>query len=102
MLGKIPEKHRNLGVACIDCHDNKDMSLKISRGFTLIKALKYMGVDPAKLTRQEMRSVVCAQCHVTYNIPKDKDMKSVGSSSPGREANGATSRREHHQADPQR
>jgi nitrite reductase (cytochrome c-552) len=25
-----------------------------------------------------MRSVVCAQCHVTYNIPKDQDMKSVG------------------------
>ncbi len=78
VLAKIPEKNRDLGVACIDCHDNKDMSLKISRGFTLVEALNSMGVDPAKLTRQEMRSVVCAQCHVTYNIPKDKDMKSVG------------------------
>jgi formate-dependent nitrite reductase cytochrome c552 subunit len=37
-----------------------------------------MGVDPAKLTRQEMRSAVCAQCHVTYNIPKDQEGKSVG------------------------
>ena len=78
VLGKIPEKNRELGVACIDCHDNKDMSLKISRGFTLIEAYKSMGVDPAKLTRQEMRSAVCAQCHVTYNIPKDKENKSVG------------------------
>lgn len=78
VLAKIPEENRNLGVACIDCHDNKDMSLKISRGFTLVEALNSMGVDPAKLTRQEMRSAVCAQCHVTYNIPKDKDMKSVG------------------------
>jgi nitrite reductase (cytochrome c-552) len=78
VLAKIPEKHQNLGVACIDCHDNKDMSLRISRGFTLREALSSMGVDPAKLSRQEMRSVVCAQCHVTYNIPKDKDMKSVG------------------------
>jgi nitrite reductase (cytochrome c-552) len=25
-----------------------------------------------------MRSIVCAQCHVTYNIPKDKEMHSVG------------------------
>src|SRR5512134_871396 len=74
----IPEQHRKLGVACIDCHDNKDMALKISREFTFGKAMTDMGVDPKKLTRQEMRSVVCAQCHVTYTIPKDKDMKSVG------------------------
>jgi nitrite reductase (cytochrome c-552) len=74
----IPEQHRKLGVACIDCHDNKDMALRISREFTLGKALADMGVDPKKLSRQEMRSAVCAQCHVTYNIPKDKDMKSVG------------------------
>lgn len=78
VLGHIPEKDRNLGVACIDCHDNRDMSLKLSRSFTLGEALKTMGVDQAKLTRQEMRSVVCAQCHVTYNIPKDAEMKSVG------------------------
>jgi nitrite reductase (cytochrome c-552) len=74
----IPAQHQKMGVACIDCHDNRDMALKISREFTLVNALKDMGVDPEKLTRQEMRSVVCAQCHVTYNIPKDKDMKSVG------------------------
>ncbi len=78
VLAKVPEQHRTLGVACVDCHDNKDMSLRISRGFTLVAALKDMGVDPAKLTRQEMRSVICAQCHVSYSIPKDKDMKSVG------------------------
>ncbi len=74
----IPERHRELGVACVDCHDPKDMSLKISRGFTLTKALESMQVDPSKLTRQDMRSLVCAQCHVTYNIRKDADMKSVG------------------------
>jgi nitrite reductase (cytochrome c-552) len=78
VLDKIPERNRTLGVACIDCHDNKDMSLKFSRGFTLVEALKAMGTDPAKLTRQEMRSAVCAQCHVTYNIPKDAENKSVG------------------------
>lgn len=78
VLGLIPEKHRKLGVACIDCHDNKDMSPKISRGFTLLAALRDMDVDASKLTRQEMRSLVCAQCHVTYSIPKDKDMKSIG------------------------
>lgn len=74
----IPEPHRELGVACVDCHDSKDMSLRISRGFTLGKALESLKVDPAKLTRQDMRSLVCAQCHVTYNIRKDGNMKSVG------------------------
>ena len=78
VLDKIPEQFRTLGVACIDCHDNKDMGLKISRGFTLTPALETMGVDPAKLTRQDLRSVVCAQCHVTYSIPKNAEMQSVG------------------------
>ena len=77
VLGYIPEQHRTLGVACIDCHDNKDMSLKISRDFTLLVALKDIGVDPDKLTRQEKRSIVCAQCHVTYVVQKDKDMHST-------------------------
>ena len=78
VLAAIPEENRELGVACIDCHDNKDMSLKISRGFTLQEAYKAIGTDPAGLTRQQMRSAVCAQCHVTYNIPKDAEKKSVG------------------------
>lgn len=78
VLAKIPENHKTLGVACIDCHNNQDLSLKISREFTLGAALKDMGVDRTKLSRQDMRSLVCAQCHVTYNIPKDQDMKSVG------------------------
>jgi nitrite reductase (cytochrome c-552) len=77
VLGMIPKEHQALGVACIDCHDNKDMSLKISRGFTLGKALKTLGVEESKLSRQDMRSLVCAQCHVTYSIPKDAGMKST-------------------------
>ncbi len=78
VLAKIPENERTLGVACIDCHNSSDMSLKISRQFTLGAALKDMGKDPEKLTKAEMRSLVCAQCHVTYCIRKDKEMKSVG------------------------
>jgi nitrite reductase (cytochrome c-552) len=74
----IPDQHKKLGVACIDCHDNRDMSLRISREFTLTKALTAMGVATQKLSRQEMRSIVCAQCHVTYSIPKDADMHSTG------------------------
>jgi len=72
----IPQEHQELGVACIDCHNNKDMGLKISRGFTLTKALDKLGVDQTKLANQDKRTLVCAQCHVTYVIPKDAEMKS--------------------------
>jgi nitrite reductase (cytochrome c-552) len=77
VLAKVPKQHQALGVACIDCHDNKDMSLKISRDFTLGKAFRAIGADESKLTRQDMRTLVCAQCHVTYSIPKDAGMKST-------------------------
>jgi nitrite reductase (cytochrome c-552) len=75
---RIPKEHQELGVACVDCHDNKDMSLKISRTTTLTKALEFMGVNQAKVSRQDMKSLVCAQCHVTYNVNKDQDKRSVG------------------------
>ncbi len=75
VVDKIPEHNRNLGVACIDCHNSKDMSLQLSREITLGKAMKAMNVDRSQITRQDMRSLVCAQCHVTYIMARDKDMK---------------------------
>lgn len=72
----IPKNHQKLGAACIHCHDPKDMSLKIRNDFTLGKGLRSMGVDTTKLSTQEMRTLVCAQCHVTYVVQKDKDMHS--------------------------
>lgn len=74
---QIPARHREMGVVCADCHDPATMELRLSR-WTLIEALKSIGKDPERLTHQEMRSLVCAQCHVTYSIPKDKEGKSSG------------------------
>jgi nitrite reductase (cytochrome c-552) len=54
------------------------LSLIIARDFTLGAALRDMGVDTTKLDHQTKRTLVCAQCHVTYVIPKDKEMHSVG------------------------
>ncbi len=73
-VNRIPEEHRDLGVTCIDCHDNKTMDLRVSR-WTLAEGLKTIGKD--KLSRQEMRMAVCAHCHVTYFIPKDEKMQST-------------------------
>ncbi len=74
-VNKIPKEHRKLGVACIDCHDNKTMALRVSR-WTIEQGLRDLG--KSKLSRQEMRSVVCAQCHVTYIVTKDAEMHSTG------------------------
>ncbi|HMK64544.1 MAG TPA: ammonia-forming cytochrome c nitrite reductase subunit c552 [Thermodesulfobacteriota bacterium] len=72
---KIPPQFQKLGVTCVDCHDNKTLNPKLSR-WTLKKALADIGKDANQLGRQEMRSLVCAQCHVTYIVQKDGEMKS--------------------------
>jgi len=77
VLARLPKDKQNLGVACVDCHDNRGMTLRIARSFTLGEALKDIGADEAKLTGEDKRTLVCAQCHVTYIIPKDKEMKST-------------------------
>lgn len=73
---KIPQPFQRMGVACIDCHDNKTMDLKLSR-WTLNQALTDLGKDPDTAGRQEKRSLVCAQCHVTYVVQKDGEMNSI-------------------------
>jgi len=52
-------------IGCLDCHDPKTMALHISRP-ALVEAFKRQGKDIEKATHQEMRSLVCAQCHVEY------------------------------------
>jgi nitrite reductase (cytochrome c-552) len=93
-------------VACIDCHDPKNMALRVTkpgflRGIDALarsgepvphlpsiekwrKGAKDAAYDPNKdASRQEMRSMVCGQCHVEYYcgpkttlfFPWDKGMK---------------------------
>lgn len=58
-------------IGCGDCHDAKTMNLHISRP-ALIEAFNRMGKDITKASHQEMRSLVCAQCHVEYYFNKKK------------------------------
>ena len=89
---QIPEEHQELGISCVDCHDGesiqedpKALSLGISRQ-ELIDALESMGKDTDNLTTQEKRSLVCAQCHVDYAMPKDEEGRSVDVLFPWRKA----------------
>ncbi|MDR0627241.1 MAG: ammonia-forming cytochrome c nitrite reductase subunit c552 [Bifidobacteriaceae bacterium] len=62
-------------IACVDCHDPETMNLRISRpafaeGIKNLKASE--GIADYEVnkdaTDQEMRSYVCAQCHVEYDF----------------------------------
>ncbi|HDR89682.1 MAG TPA: ammonia-forming cytochrome c nitrite reductase [Bacteroidetes bacterium] len=52
-------------IGCADCHDPETMNLRITRP-ALLEAYERMGKDIGRASHQEMRSLVCAQCHVEY------------------------------------
>ena len=58
------------GSSCRDCHNPDTMELWISRQ-AFKNAMEARGVDLSKATRQEMRTYVCAQCHVEYYFKGD-------------------------------
>ncbi len=58
-------------IGCADCHDPKTMKLRITRP-ALVEAFESMGKDIKQASHQEMRSLVCAQCHVEYYFDKKK------------------------------
>jgi len=57
-------------IGCADCHDPVTMNLTITRP-GLIEAFERQGRDITQATPQEMRSLVCAQCHVEYHFKGD-------------------------------
>ncbi|MDA3962769.1 MAG: ammonia-forming cytochrome c nitrite reductase subunit c552 [Planctomycetota bacterium] len=57
-------------IGCLDCHDPDTMALRISRP-ALVEAYERQGKDITKVSHQEMRSLVCAQCHVEYYFKGD-------------------------------
>ena len=58
-------------IGCKDCHDPETMNLAISRP-ALKEAMERQGKKIEDFSRQEMRSLVCAQCHVEYYFDKTK------------------------------
>ena len=90
---EVPEGHPVIGhahpVSCVDCHDPKSMAIRVTRpGFVQGIAALARSEEPTKhlpsiekwrrgdrareydpnldASRQEMRTFVCAQCHVEY------------------------------------
>ena len=72
------KEHVGHAVSCIDCHESRTLALRVTRpafqeGIAAVKALE--GINDYDVnrdaTRQEMRSYVCAQCHVEYYFKGD-------------------------------
>ena len=59
-------------IGCANCHDAQTMKLIVTNP-ALEEALKAQGKDWTKFSRQEMRTVVCANCHVEYYFAPDKN-----------------------------
>jgi len=57
-------------IGCANCHEAKTMRLIVTNP-ALGEALKAQGKDWTSFTRQEMRTVVCANCHVEYYFKGD-------------------------------
>ena len=57
-------------IGCANCHEANTMRLILTNPAT-VTAFESQGVDWTKFTRQEMRTVVCANCHVEYFMVGD-------------------------------
>jgi nitrite reductase (cytochrome c-552) len=57
-------------IGCANCHEDGTMRLIVTNP-ALEEALKAQGKDWRTFTRQEMRTVVCANCHVEYYFKGD-------------------------------
>ncbi|MFT3893514.1 MAG: ammonia-forming cytochrome c nitrite reductase subunit c552 [Anaerolineales bacterium] len=58
-------------IGCANCHEAGTMRLIVTNP-SLENALKAQGKDWTTFSRQEMRSLVCANCHVEYYFVGDK------------------------------
>jgi nitrite reductase (cytochrome c-552) len=66
----------NNPIGCSNCHEAGSMRLVVSNP-AVESALKDQGIDWTTYTRQQMRSLVCANCHVTYFFAGDSKLLTV-------------------------
>ena len=60
----------NNAIGCANCHEAETMRLIVTNP-ALEEAFERQGKDWTTFTRQEMRTVVCANCHVEYYFKGD-------------------------------
>lgn len=63
-------------IGCANCHEAETMKL-IMTNPAVINGFKARGIDWTTFTRQEMRTAVCANCHVEYFMPGENKVLTV-------------------------
>ncbi|MCX7607805.1 MAG: ammonia-forming cytochrome c nitrite reductase subunit c552 [Anaerolineales bacterium] len=63
--------HMTETIGCANCHEAGTMRLIVTNP-SLENALKEQGLDWRTFSRQQMRSLVCANCHVEYYMVGEK------------------------------
>ncbi|HAG16193.1 MAG TPA: ammonia-forming cytochrome c nitrite reductase [Bacteroidales bacterium] len=58
-------------IGCADCHNNESLELQITRP-ALIEAFERQGKTIEIASHNELRSLVCAQCHAEYYFNKKR------------------------------
>lgn len=76
MLFKDMTPKLNNPIGCANCHEAGTMRLVITNP-AVEAALVSQGIDWKQATRQQMRSLVCANCHVTYYFSGEKKVLTV-------------------------
>ncbi|MDR1702552.1 MAG: ammonia-forming cytochrome c nitrite reductase subunit c552, partial [Sporomusaceae bacterium] len=64
-LAETLEKVGMTGLDCVTCHDPETMNLRVVNP-AFNDAMTRLGVDVKNASRTDMRTYVCAQCHVEY------------------------------------
>ena len=64
-------------VGCADCHDSRTGNLVLNRPW-LKNGLETAGLKTDRITHQQMRSLVCAQCHSEYYFQKSEETGANG------------------------
>ncbi len=57
-------------IGCLNCHDPKTLNLRITQP-ALLEAFERQKINVKKFTQLDMRTLVCAQCHVEYYFKGD-------------------------------
>lgn len=74
-VSMLSENNRKIGPACIDCHRSSDLGL-VTNKHHINRGLEMIG--KGTLSRQDYRVLSCAQCHMTYYVPRDRNGKVTG------------------------
>lgn len=66
----VKTKNVKHAIGCASCHNPETNELEVTKP-DVIEGWKKLGIDVKTASQKEMRTLVCAQCHIEYTMKKD-------------------------------